>query len=120
MQLGPPGLKDKKKYKLDVQMRRMNWNRIQRQQVQQGSFWQQANEDAFASQDLFLDLEKTFATGRGKLLVSLSFPPFLPSLVPSLILSPFVLFHSPCSALCCLLLRMTFDLCFKIVCITVD
>ncbi len=66
MQMGPPGLKDKKKYKLDVQMRRMNWNKIQRQQVQQGSFWHQANDDSLASQDLFSDLEKTFATGRGK------------------------------------------------------
>jgi hypothetical protein len=27
-QLGPPGLKDKKKYRLDVQMRRMNWNKV--------------------------------------------------------------------------------------------
>ena len=27
-QLGPPGLKDKKKYKLETQMRRMNWNKV--------------------------------------------------------------------------------------------
>lgn len=28
MKMGPAGLKDKKKYKLDVQMRRMNWNKV--------------------------------------------------------------------------------------------
>jgi len=26
--MGPPGVKDKKKYKLDVQMRRVNWNKV--------------------------------------------------------------------------------------------
>ena len=29
------------------------------------SFWVRANEEAFASQDLFQDIEKAFATGRG-------------------------------------------------------
>ena len=29
------------------------------------SFWARANEESFASQDLFHEIEKTFATGRG-------------------------------------------------------
>ena len=87
--LGPAGLKEKKKYKSEIQMRRMNWNKVrtllvfhsltlsdsfhplpfqlQRQQLNQNSFWVTTNEDAFASMDLFGDLEKTFGTGRGEL-----------------------------------------------------
>ncbi len=39
---------------------------IEKQRLQPNSFWVNANDESFASQDLFGDLEKTFATGRGK------------------------------------------------------
>ena len=38
---------------------------IQPMQMKTDSFWARANEDAFASHDLFQDIEKAFATGRG-------------------------------------------------------
>ena len=110
-------LRQKKKYQLDVQMRRMNWTKVyyyshllsllnhhffkhspththtynsifyshththtlthythtntHKLQVQPvmlkpDSFWARVNEESFASQDLFQDIEKTFATGRGQ------------------------------------------------------
>jgi hypothetical protein len=59
-------LKAKKKYKLDVQMRRMNWTKVQPMLLKPDSFWARANEEAFASHDLFQDIEKTFATGRAR------------------------------------------------------
>ena len=36
-------------------------------QMKSDSFWARANEEAFASHDFFQDIEKTFATGRGKI-----------------------------------------------------
>ena len=38
---------------------------VQRAQVKEGSFWAVANEEVFASNEFFQELEKTFATGRG-------------------------------------------------------
>lgn len=44
----------------------MFFHQVPQQQLNQNSFWVTANEEAFASTDLFGDLEKTFGTGRGE------------------------------------------------------
>jgi hypothetical protein len=59
-------LRAKKKYQLEVQMRRMNWTKVQPAMLKAESFWARANEESFASQDLFHEIEKTFATGRAR------------------------------------------------------
>eukprot|EP00731_Ephydatia_muelleri_P030908 Em0022g422a len=94
----PPGMggmsrgaavKEKKKYKVDVQMRRMNWNKIQKQQLNSNSFWAQANEEALESSDFLAEIESTFGTGKEKALSEVENPKLkLPKLKQLKVLDP--------------------------------
>uniref|UniRef100_A0A8B9C2Y7 Diaphanous related formin 2 n=1 Tax=Anser brachyrhynchus TaxID=132585 RepID=A0A8B9C2Y7_9AVES len=54
----PHGMKEKKKYKLEVSMKRINWSKV----LQKNSFWVKAEEDKFESPELFAKLAITFGT----------------------------------------------------------
>uniref|UniRef100_A0A674HVR5 Protein diaphanous homolog 2 n=1 Tax=Taeniopygia guttata TaxID=59729 RepID=A0A674HVR5_TAEGU len=50
----PHGMKEKKKYKLEVSMKRINWSKV--------CFWVKAEEDKFEDPELFAKLALTFGT----------------------------------------------------------
>uniref|UniRef100_A0A8U8BZ30 Protein diaphanous homolog 2 n=19 Tax=Passeriformes TaxID=9126 RepID=A0A8U8BZ30_GEOPR len=52
----PHGMKEKKKYKLEVSMKRINWSKVCQ------SFWVKAEEDKFEDPELFAKLALTFGT----------------------------------------------------------
>ena len=62
--LGPPplpgGMKRKKAFKPDVPMKRLNWNQLKVQVINEDSFWVKAEEDKFESSDLFTRLMAAF------------------------------------------------------------
>ncbi|NXF03273.1 DIAP1 protein, partial [Smithornis capensis] len=58
----PHGMKEKKKYKLEVSMKRINWSKIEPQEIGENSFWVKAEEDKFEDPDLFAKLALTFGT----------------------------------------------------------
>ncbi|KAK4810057.1 hypothetical protein QYF61_007221 [Mycteria americana] len=58
----PHGMKEKKKYKLEVAMKRINWSKIQPQEIAENSFWVKAEEDKFENPELFAKLALTFGT----------------------------------------------------------
>lgn len=51
----------KKKYQPDVQMKRVNWNKVNVKDIQKDSFWTKVNEDSLASEDIFDGLKVNFA-----------------------------------------------------------
>uniref|UniRef100_A0A8C6JUS8 Uncharacterized protein n=1 Tax=Melopsittacus undulatus TaxID=13146 RepID=A0A8C6JUS8_MELUD len=53
----PHGMKEKKKYKLEVTMKRINWSKIA-----ENSFWVKAEEEKFENPELFAKLALTFGT----------------------------------------------------------
>lgn len=55
-------MKEKKKYQVEQPLKRINWNRIQTQRLKENSFWVKANEDKFASEDVFKVLIENFST----------------------------------------------------------
>ena len=65
-QVLPFGLKEKKKYKVDQPLKKVNWNKVQTQQLKENSFWVKANEEKFASEDLFQILIENFSTKQTK------------------------------------------------------
>ena len=58
----PFGMKEKQKYKLEQPMKRLNWTKIQTQRLKENSFWVKANEEKFASDDVFQMLVENFST----------------------------------------------------------
>ncbi|XP_010570735.1 PREDICTED: protein diaphanous homolog 2 isoform X3 [Haliaeetus leucocephalus] len=58
----PHGMKEKKKYKLEVAMKRINWSKIEPQEIAENSFWVKAEEDRFENPELFAKLALTFGT----------------------------------------------------------
>ncbi|XP_074004089.1 protein diaphanous homolog 2 [Numenius arquata] len=58
----PHGMKEKKKYKLEVAMKRINWSKIEPQEIAENSFWVKAEEDKFEDPELFAKLAVTFGT----------------------------------------------------------
>uniref|UniRef100_A0A8B9C1A6 Diaphanous related formin 2 n=1 Tax=Anser brachyrhynchus TaxID=132585 RepID=A0A8B9C1A6_9AVES len=58
----PHGMKEKKKYKLEVSMKRINWSKVEPQEIAENSFWVKAEEDKFESPELFAKLAITFGT----------------------------------------------------------
>ncbi|KAL2304182.1 hypothetical protein Nmel_012924, partial [Mimus melanotis] len=58
----PHGMKEKKKYKLEVSMKRINWSKIEPREIGENSFWVKAEEDKFEDPELFAKLALTFGT----------------------------------------------------------
>ncbi|NXI52000.1 DIAP2 protein, partial [Chloroceryle aenea] len=58
----PHGMKEKKKYKLEVTMKRINWSKIEPQNIAENCFWVKAEEDKFENPELFAKLALTFGT----------------------------------------------------------
>lgn len=58
----PFGMKEKPKYKLEQPMKRLNWTKVQPKQLKENSLWVKANEDRFASDDVFQMLMENFST----------------------------------------------------------
>ncbi|XP_061862285.1 protein diaphanous homolog 2 isoform X3 [Colius striatus] len=58
----PHGMKEKKKYQLDVTMKRINWSKIEPREIAENSFWVKAQEDKFENPELFAKLALTFGT----------------------------------------------------------
>ncbi|NXA13498.1 DIAP2 protein, partial [Sapayoa aenigma] len=58
----PHGMKEKKKYKLEVSMKRINWSKIEPQEIGENSFWVKADEGKFEDPELFAKLALTFGT----------------------------------------------------------
>ncbi|XP_042333998.1 protein diaphanous homolog 2 isoform X2 [Sceloporus undulatus] len=58
----PFGMKPKKKYSPEVSMKRINWTKIEPQDISKHCFWIKAKEEKFENPDLFAKLALTFAT----------------------------------------------------------
>ncbi|XP_058263850.1 protein diaphanous homolog 1 isoform X1 [Hemibagrus wyckioides] len=58
----PFGLKPKKEYKPEVQLKRANWSKIAAEDLSEGSFWVKSKEDCFESNELFSRLTLTFSS----------------------------------------------------------
>lgn len=62
----PHGMKEKKKYKVEQPLKKISWNKIQTQSLKENSFWVKANEEKFASDDVFKILMDNFSTKQTK------------------------------------------------------
>ncbi|XP_067842539.1 protein diaphanous homolog 3-like [Heptranchias perlo] len=63
----PHGLKPKKEFKLDINMKRVNWCKIRPLEMPENCFWIKANDNKYESPDLFARIGFTFgAQKRGK------------------------------------------------------
>uniref|UniRef100_A0A4X2K7I4 Diaphanous related formin 2 n=1 Tax=Vombatus ursinus TaxID=29139 RepID=A0A4X2K7I4_VOMUR len=58
----PFGMKEKKLYKPEVTMKRINWSKIEPQEISENCFWLKVKENKFENPDLFAKLALTFAT----------------------------------------------------------
>ncbi|KAM9325781.1 protein diaphanous homolog 2 [Gastrophryne carolinensis] len=58
----PHGMKPKKVYAPETTMKRINWSKLEPQEISETSFWVKAKEDKFENPDLFSRLCQTFAT----------------------------------------------------------
>ncbi|XP_074864164.1 protein diaphanous homolog 2 isoform X4 [Carettochelys insculpta] len=58
----PYGMKEKKKYKPEVSMKRINWSKVEPQDIVENCFWLKVIEDKFENLDLFAKLALTFGT----------------------------------------------------------
>uniref|UniRef100_F6T0M2 Diaphanous related formin 2 n=1 Tax=Ornithorhynchus anatinus TaxID=9258 RepID=F6T0M2_ORNAN len=58
----PYGMQPKKKYTPAVSMKRINWSKVEPQEISENCFWLKVNEEKFESTDLFSKLCLTFAT----------------------------------------------------------
>ncbi|XP_051705969.2 protein diaphanous homolog 3 isoform X2 [Oryctolagus cuniculus] len=56
----PFGLKPKKEFKPEINMRRLNWLKIRPQEMTENCFWIKVNETKFENADLLCKLENTF------------------------------------------------------------
>ncbi|XP_078323555.1 protein diaphanous homolog 2-like isoform X6 [Crassostrea virginica] len=57
----PYGMKQKKKYELGVQTKRINWNKVQANKMDKSAFWVNVHEDKFEDRNLFEGLLENFA-----------------------------------------------------------
>ncbi|KAK3558541.1 hypothetical protein QTP86_019009, partial [Hemibagrus guttatus] len=69
----PFGLKPKKEYKPEVQLKRANWSKIAAEDLSDSSFWVKSKEDRFESNELFSRLTLTFSSQTKKLAPSCMF-----------------------------------------------
>ena len=46
-------MREKKKYKIEQPLKKVNWNKIQTQHLKENSFWVKVNEEKLASEDIF-------------------------------------------------------------------
>ena len=67
-------MKEKKKYKVDQPLKRINWSKIQTKDLSEKSFWVRVNEEKLASDDVCQMLIENFSTKSTKL--SKVYPPF--------------------------------------------
>ncbi|XP_075395641.1 protein diaphanous homolog 2 isoform X2 [Tenrec ecaudatus] len=58
----PYGMKEKKIYKPEVSMKRINWSKIEPRELSENCFWLKVKEDQFENPDLFAKLALNFAT----------------------------------------------------------
>ncbi|XP_050631102.1 protein diaphanous homolog 2 isoform X1 [Macaca nemestrina] len=58
----PYGMKQKKIYKPEVSMKRINWSKIEPTELSENCFWLKVKEDKFENPDLFAKLALNFAT----------------------------------------------------------
>lgn len=58
----PYGMKQKKVYKPEVSMKRINWPKIEPRELSENCFWLKVKEDKFENPDLFAKLALNFAT----------------------------------------------------------
>ncbi|KAF5900628.1 protein diaphanous 1, partial [Clarias magur] len=58
----PFGLKPKKEYKPEVQLKRANWSKIGPEDLSESSFWVKSKEDRFESNELFSRLTLAFSS----------------------------------------------------------
>uniref|UniRef100_A0A8C3HLV3 Diaphanous related formin 2 n=1 Tax=Chrysemys picta bellii TaxID=8478 RepID=A0A8C3HLV3_CHRPI len=58
----PYGMKEKKKYKPEVSMKRINWSKVEPQDILENCFWLKVREDKFENPELFAKLVRTFGT----------------------------------------------------------
>uniref|UniRef100_U3KPK3 Diaphanous related formin 2 n=1 Tax=Oryctolagus cuniculus TaxID=9986 RepID=U3KPK3_RABIT len=58
----PYGMKQKKIYKPEVSMKRINWSKIEPKELSENCFWLKVKEDKFENPDLFAKLALNFAT----------------------------------------------------------
>ncbi|KAI2600185.1 diaphanous related formin 2 [Homo sapiens] len=58
----PYGMKQKKMYKPEVSMKRINWSKIEPTELSENCFWLRVKEDKFENPDLFAKLALNFAT----------------------------------------------------------
>ncbi|KAF0039723.1 hypothetical protein F2P81_007958 [Scophthalmus maximus] len=62
----PFGLKPKKEYKPEVQMKRANWSKIGPEDLKESSFWTKAKEDTFENNELFAKITLSFSQTKTK------------------------------------------------------
>ena len=58
----PHGMKPKKKFQPEVQMKRANWTKVHSSKLEADSFWVKANEESLASDAIFGGLTEKFAS----------------------------------------------------------
>ncbi|XP_054326823.1 protein diaphanous homolog 2 isoform X2 [Pongo pygmaeus] len=58
----PYGMKQKKMYKPEVSMKRINWSKIEPTELSENCFWLKVKEDKFENPDLFAKLALNFGT----------------------------------------------------------
>ncbi|XP_075692703.1 protein diaphanous homolog 2 isoform X1 [Rhinoderma darwinii] len=58
----PFGMKPKREYKPETTMKRINWSKVEPQELSESSFWIKAKEEKFEHPELFSKLSQTFAT----------------------------------------------------------
>nr|XP_027790384.1 protein diaphanous homolog 2 [Marmota flaviventris] len=58
----PYGMKQKKIYKPEVSMKRINWSKIEPKELSENCFWLKVKEEKFENPDLFAKLALNFAT----------------------------------------------------------
>lgn len=59
-------MKEKKKFNVDQPLKRINWNKVQTQRLKENSFWVNANEEKYATDDILQILLENFSTKPSK------------------------------------------------------
>ena len=62
----PFGMKEKRKYKVDAPLKRINWDKIAVKDLKQNAFWVNADEQKYASEDFVEFLVDNFSTKKAK------------------------------------------------------
>jgi hypothetical protein len=58
----PFGMKEKRKYKVDAPLKRINWEKVKVPELKENAFWVHADEQKYANDDLFQILIDNFST----------------------------------------------------------